>query len=53
MLPRTSLPRLNDWFERIMARPAAKFVYTSGTEETPKLAGGRTVAGIGDYRVSA
>jgi glutathione S-transferase len=53
MLPRTSHPRLNDWFERIMARPAAKFVYTSGTEETPKLAGGRTVAGIGDYRVSA
>ena len=50
LLPRLPLPRLNDWFERLMARPAAAFVYAAGTEETPKIAQGRSVAGISEYR---
>jgi hypothetical protein len=36
-----------------MARPAAAFVYRAGTEETPKLAPARSVAGISEYRAAA
>jgi glutathione S-transferase len=52
-LPRANFPRVNDWFERLMARPAATFVYNAGTAETPKIAQGRSVAGISEYRVPA
>ena len=52
-LPRAAYPRLNDWYERLMARPAAKFVYAAGTAETPKIAQDRSVAGIAEYRVPA
>ena len=51
IFPRAVHPRLNDWYERLMARPAAAFVYTAGTEETPKIPRVRTVAGIAEYRV--
>ena len=51
-LPRDAFPNLNDWFARIMARPAAAFVYSAGTEETPKRASARTVAGITDFQVA-
>ncbi|MGH6767774.1 MAG: glutathione S-transferase family protein [Xanthobacteraceae bacterium] len=50
MLPRATYPRLNDWYARLMARPAAAFVYTPGTAETPKIPQGRSVAGIREYR---
>ena len=30
------LPHLHDWWARVMARPAAKYAYSNGTEETPK-----------------
>jgi hypothetical protein len=53
MLPRVDFPRLNDWFERLMARPAAAFVYAAGTAETPKIPPGRSVAGIAEYRIPA
>ena len=52
LLPRKTCPHINDWFARLMARPAAAATYTSGTEETPKLAAERTVAGIDEYRVA-
>ena len=36
-LARPAFPRLNDWWDRIMARPAAKYVYSEGLDaETPK-----------------
>ena len=50
-LPKTTHPGVNDWYERMMARPAAKFVYAAGSPETPKLAPQRTVAGIREFRV--
>jgi len=50
-LPHDAFPNLNDWFARIMARPAAAFVYTAGMEETPKRGPTRTVAGITDFQV--
>ncbi len=53
MLPRSSHPSLNDWFERIMARPAAKLVYAAGTDETPRLPPGRSVSGITEFRIAA
>jgi len=51
LLPHESYPRINDWFARLMARPAAVATYTPGTEETPKLAPARSVAGIEDFRI--
>ena len=44
-------PALNDWWDRVMARPAAKYVYTNGTEETPKRPATKSIAGITEYRV--
>ena len=35
-IERTAFPVLNDWWDRAMARPAAQYVYTNGTEETPR-----------------
>ena len=52
LLPRETYPRINDWFARLMARPAAIATYTPGTDETPKLAPARTVAGITDFRIA-
>jgi glutathione S-transferase len=52
-LPRDNFPRVNDWFERLMARPAARETYAAGTAETPKLAPARSVAGIAAYRIPA
>ena len=52
-LSKPTHPNVNDWYRRIMARPAATFVYAAGSPETPKLAPQRTVAGIREFRVSA
>jgi glutathione S-transferase len=50
-LDRATFPRVNDWWERLTARPAAKLVYTSGLEETPERPAKQTVAGISQFRV--
>ena len=50
-LDRATFPRVNDWWERMLARPAAKQVYTSGLEETPERPEKQTVAGITEFRV--
>jgi glutathione S-transferase len=50
-LPVETFPHVNDWFGRVMGRPAAAFVYTAGTEETPKRGPGRTVAGMEVFRI--
>jgi glutathione S-transferase len=52
LLSRKTYPLLNDWFERLMARPAAAFVYRSGTDEAPKLPPGRSVVGIAAFRIA-
>ncbi len=40
-------PLLNDWLERIMARPAVKEVYRAGGAETPPRPKHKSIAGIG------
>jgi len=52
-LPQSTHPCVNDWYERIVARPAAKSVYAAGSPETPKLGPQRTVAGIREFRAGA
>ncbi len=52
-LPRQRFPHVNDWYERIMARPAAKLVYTDGLEETPPRPPKRSVAGITAAHIGA
>ncbi|MBT3989998.1 MAG: glutathione S-transferase family protein [Rhodospirillaceae bacterium] len=39
-------PRVVAWRERMMARPAVEWVYTPGTEETPKRPAGKSISGI-------
>jgi glutathione S-transferase len=50
-LDRSAFPRLNAWWESAMARPAAKFVYADGTDETPKRPPTKSIAGIAEYRI--
>jgi glutathione S-transferase len=52
-IDRSVFPRLNDWWDRVMARPAAKYVYANGTDETPKRPATKSIAGIAEYRVAA
>jgi len=52
LLPREAYPRVNEWFARVMARPAAIATYTPGIDETPKLAPQRSVNGIRDFRIA-
>ena len=35
-----------EWRDRMMARPAVEYVYTPGTEETPKRQDGKLISGI-------
>jgi glutathione S-transferase len=48
---RAVFPRLDDWWQRIMARPAAKLVYTAGLAETPRRPPTKSIAGIAEFRV--
>ncbi len=50
-IDRAKFPALNDWWNRAMARPAAKYVYSDGTEETPKRPATKSIAGIAEYRI--
>jgi glutathione S-transferase len=49
-LPCSEYPHVNDWLDRLMARPAAVATYAAGTEETPKLPPSRGAAGIAVLR---
>ena len=49
-LPGSRYPRVNDWYGRLMARPAAIATYAAGTEETPKLPPARSAAGVAAFR---
>jgi glutathione S-transferase len=50
-LDRSAFPQLMDWWDRNMARPAAQFVYASGTEEVPNRPPKKSVAGIFEFHV--
>jgi glutathione S-transferase len=50
-LDRKKFPRMMDWWDRAMARPAASYVYSNATEETPKRPPKKTIAGIAEYRI--
>jgi glutathione S-transferase len=50
-LDRATFPRLNDWWDRAMARPAAKYVYAPDTEETPARPAKKSISGITEYRI--
>ena len=39
-------PRVVEWRERMMARPAVEFVYKPGTDESPQRPGGKSISGI-------
>jgi glutathione S-transferase len=52
-LTKNALPRLLDWWERAMARPAAKFVYSEDTDEVPDRPNGQSVAGITEFKVAS
>jgi glutathione S-transferase len=45
-IARADFPMINDWWDRLMARPAAKYVYTPGLEETPIMPRTKSIAGI-------
>ena len=50
-LDRAAFPHVRSWWDRAMARPAAKFVYLNGTEETPKRPPTKSIAGIAEFRI--
>ena len=49
---RADFPVLNDWWDRIMSRPAAAFVYAEDTDEVPARPATKSIAGIREYRVA-
>ena len=46
MVDRDRFSRVNDWRDRLMARPAVQQVYAAGTEETPPRPDRQTIAGM-------
>ena len=46
LVDRDSFPRVNDWRDRSMARPAVQRVYAPGTEETPPRPDRHSLAGM-------
>ncbi len=46
MLDRDRFPRVNDWLDRMMDRPAVRRVYAPGTEETPPRPQQHTISGM-------
>ena len=45
-LDRDRLPRVDDWLDRVMDRPAVRQVYAPGTEETPPRPAQHTISGM-------
>jgi glutathione S-transferase len=50
-MDREKLPRLYDWWDRCMARSAAKYVYATGTDEVPRRPERKSITGIAEFRV--
>ena len=51
-LDRKKLPHMMDWWDRSMARPAAKYTYAADTDEVPKRPRTKSIAGITEFRVA-
>ena len=51
-ISRSDFPVLNDWWDRIMARPAAAYVYAEDTDEVPNRPPKKSIAGIAEFHVS-
>jgi hypothetical protein len=49
-LNRADFPVLNDRWDRLMARPAAAYVYAEDTDEVPARPPVKSIAGIAEYR---
>jgi glutathione S-transferase len=52
-LNRSDFPVLNDWWDRLMARPAAAYVYAEDTDEVPRRPAKKSIAGITEFHVAA
>jgi glutathione S-transferase len=52
-LNRADFPVLNDWWDRLMARPAAAYVYAEDTDEVPRRPAVKSIAGIAEFHVGA
>jgi glutathione S-transferase len=52
-IDRADFPILNDWWKRIMARPAAAYVYREDTDEVPSRPPKKSIAGITGARPAA
>jgi glutathione S-transferase len=52
-LNRSDFPVLNDWWTRLMARPAAQYVYREDTDEVPRRPATKSIDGIREYRAGA
>jgi glutathione S-transferase len=50
-LSRSAFPGVNEWWDRSMARPATRYVYADGTEESPKRPPKKSIAGIAGFRI--
>jgi glutathione S-transferase len=50
-LNRADFPVLNDWWDRLMKRPAAAFVYAENTDEVPRRPVKKSIAGIAEFHV--
>ena len=50
-ISRADFPILNDWWDRLMARPAAAYVYAGDTDEVPARPPMKSIAGIAEFRV--
>jgi glutathione S-transferase len=50
-LDRSAFPCVNEWWDRVTARPAVKYVYANDTEETPKRPPTKSIAGIAEFRI--
>jgi hypothetical protein len=42
---------LNDWWDRLMARLAAAYVYAEDTDEVPRRPAMKSIAGIAEFHV--
>jgi glutathione S-transferase len=51
-IKRVDFPNMLDWWDRAMARPAAKFTYSEDTDEVPARPKGQSVEGIAEFRVA-
>jgi glutathione S-transferase len=50
-LDRSAFPVVSAWWDRLMARPAASYVYSGSTDEVPRRPPKKSIAGIAEFHV--